>query len=240
MKNFLISAPFGNYITHVKCTSICGTYTLHKRGSWITRLYRAVTTIRPIKNGWVNRMELQNPGIRSIKKFNPKKIYSITAIQTEEWNELINLISEQVAVELNLSCPNIEPESEIRDHQVVACVKKFPIVIFKLSPTNEIYNQIDRLVNLGARYIHIANTLPTKRGGESGARLKSFSIKTIKNIRAKYPNIKIIGGGGIYSDKDVELYEKAGADYFSLATIWFNPWKAIQLLKNSTLFVDFR
>lgn len=194
------------------------------------RLYKAITTIRPIKNGWVNNMGLQNPGIKSVKIFNPHKIYSITAIQPEEWNELIDYIPKEIAVELNLSCPNIEQKPNISDHQVVAYINKFPVVIFKLSPTSEIYSQITRLVNLGSEYIHIANTIPTNRGGESGQRLKDFSIKIIKNIRDKYPNIKIIGGGGIYSDKDVILYKTAGADYFSLATIWFKPWKAIQLL----------
>lgn len=231
MKSFLISAPFGNYITHSKCTSVCGTYTLYKRGSWIKRLYRAVTTIRPTKNGWVNKIGLQNSGIRSVKTFDPQKIYSITAIQPEEWDGLINLIPKEIGVELNLSCPNIEQKPDISDQQITSYLNKFPVVIFKLSPTNEIYNQADRLVNLGAHYIHIANTLPTNEGGESGERLKDFSLKTIKNIRGKCPNIKIIGGGGIYSAKDVELYKNAGADYFSLATIWFKPWKAVKLLR---------
>lgn len=231
MKDFIISAPFGNYITHGKCTSICGTYTLHKRGSWLKRFYRAVTTIRPIKNGWVNKIGLQNPGIKSIKRFNSTKIYSVAAIQPEEWDELIDYIPKEIKVELNLSCPNIDQKSDISDPQAISYIKKFPIVIFKLSPTNQVYNEVDRLINLGAQYIHIANTLSTHRGGESGERLKLFSLKTIAAVREKYPNIKIIGGGGIYSDKDIELYKNSGANYFSLATIWFKPWKAIRMLK---------
>ena len=231
MKNFLISPPFGSYITHSKCTSVYGTYTLHKRGSWAKRLYRAIRTIRPIKNGWVNNIGLQNPGIKSVKKFDPEKIYSIASIQPEEWDRLIGYIPPNIIVELNLSCPNLEQKTDIDDQQVIDYLHKFPVVIFKLSPTNEIYNQGDRLVGLGAQYLHIANTLPTNRGGESGERLKEFSLKTIKNVRSKYSGIKIIGGGGIYSDKDIELYKNAGADYFSLATIWFKPWRAVQLLK---------
>ncbi len=231
MKDFLIGAPFGNYITHSKCTSVCGTYTLYKRGTWIKRLYRAITTIRPIKNGWVNKIGLQNPGIKSVKIFDPQKIYSIAAIQSEEWDELTNYIPEGIAVELNLSCPNIELSSDINDHQAVSYINKFPIVIFKLSPTKEIYGEVDRLVGLGARYIHIANTIPTDRGGESGERLKFFSLKIVEEVRRKYPDIKIIGGGGIYSAKDVELYKNVGANYFSLATIWFKPWKAVRLLQ---------
>ena len=231
MKDFFIGAPFGNYITHRKCTSVCGTYTLHRRGNWFTRFYRAIKTVRPIKNGWVNNIGLQNKGIKSVKNFHIEKIYSITAMQPKEWGQLINIIPSGVMVELNLSCPNIDQKPSIDDYQVSTYVKKFPIVIFKLSPTAEIYNQIDRLINLGAQYLHIANTFSGSKGGESGQRLKEFSLKVIMNVRVKYPNIKIIGGGGIYSNKDVELYRKVGANYFSLATIWFKPWKAVSLLR---------
>lgn len=231
MKDFIISPPFGNFINHPKCTSVVGTYTLHKRGGWIKKLYRAILTIRPIKNGWINNIGLQNPGIKSVKKFDQEKIYSIATIESSEWDDLINIIPKEITVELNLSCPNIDQKSDIHDDQVVSYINKFPIIIFKLSPTKEIYNQTDRLITLGAKYLHIANTIPTSRGGESGQRLKDFSVLTIQEIRNKYTNIKIIGGGGIYSHKDVELYKNAGADYFSLATIWFKPWKAIQLLR---------
>lgn len=230
MKDFIISPPFGSYINHGKCASVLGTYTLHKRGTRIERLYRAIKTIRPIKNGWMNNIGLLNPGISSVKKFNLNKIYSIAAIYSEEWDKIIDYIPKEIMVELNLSCPNIDRKTDISDKQVIVYINKFPIVLFKLSPTKEIYGQIDRLVSLGAQYIHISNTLPTSRGGEAGERLKFFSLETIKNIRRKYPGIKIIGGGGIYSSSDVELYKNAGADYFSLATIWFKPWKAVQLL----------
>lgn len=229
MKDFVISPPFGSYVNHSKCTSVLGTYTLHRRGNWVKRVYRAVRTIRPIKNGWVNNIGLLNPGIMAIKNFDPNKIYSIAAIQSEDWDKIIDYIPKEITVELNLSCPNIE-EVDIGDHQIVAYLNKFPIVIFKLSPNHEIYSQIGRLIGLGARFIHIANTLSIIRGGESGENLKIFSLETIKNIRGEYPKIKIIGGGGIYSSEDVKLYKNAGADYFSLATIWFKPWKAVQLL----------
>jgi len=230
MKRFIISAPFGNYITHRKCTSICGTFTLHRRGNVLTRLYRVLKTIRPVKNGWVNSIGLQNSGIDSVTKFRREKIYSITAITQDEWDILASVVPSYVMVELNLSCPNIKEKLVISDHQVRAYLKKFPIVIFKLSPTIDISNQIDRLINLGAEYLHIANTLSVPKGGESGQRLKEFSLETIAKVRIKYPNVKIVGGGGIYSSRDVRLYKKVGANYFSLATIWLKPWKATSLL----------
>ncbi len=231
MKDFVISPPFGNFIRHGICTSIMGTYTLNKRGGWLKKIYRAILTIRPIKNGWVNNIGLQNPGIKSIKKFDHNKIYSITAIEPGEWDELIVCIPKETRLELNLSCPNIHQKTLIADEQIKTYLNKYDFVIFKLSPTDQIYEEIDRLVSFGAKYIHIANTLAVQKGGESGERLKFFSLKAIINVRKKYPNLKIIGGGGIYSKEDIELYKKAGADYFSLASVWLNPYKAMRLLK---------
>jgi dihydroorotate dehydrogenase len=232
VKDFFIAAPFGNYITHKKCTSVCGTFTFNKRGNTLSRLYRSITTIRPIKGGWINNIGFQNPGIKSIKKFKTEKVYSIAAIKLEDWDEFLKIIPANIKLELNLSCPNIGQETKISNEQIKAYLEKYSTVIFKLPPIDEVYNQIDNLINLGSKYLHIANTIPIERGGESGGRLKLLSLEIIKEIRAKYPNVKIIGGGGIYSKEDVKLYKNAGADYFSLATILFRPWKAIKLLKN--------
>ncbi len=132
---------------------------------------------------------------------------------------------------MNLSCPNIGHNTDISDEQIKMYLQKYQTLIFKLSPTSEMYNQVDRLVKLGAKYIHIANTIPVPEGGESGERLKTFSLKAIRELKPKYPNINFIGGGGIYAQNDLELYRQAGANYFSLASIWFNPIKALRLLK---------
>ncbi len=208
-----------------------GTYTLNKRGGWIKKIYRVILTVRPINNGWINNIGLQNPGIKSIKKFYSNKIYSIASIEIEDWYELIEYIPKEAKLELNLSCPNVHQKTVITDDQIKSYISKYNFIIFKLSPTNEIYTEIDKLVNLGAKYIHIANTLPVEKGGESGERLKFFSLKTIINVRKKYPNLKIIGGGGIYLKEDIESYKKAGANHFSIASVWFSPLRAIRLLK---------
>src|SRR5258708_31459303 len=68
MKKFIISPPFGSFITHEKCTSVLGTYTLNQRGGWLKKIYRAMLTVRPIKNGRVNNIGLQNSGIKSVRR----------------------------------------------------------------------------------------------------------------------------------------------------------------------------
>ncbi len=231
VKTIIVSPPFGTLVRHKKCTSVLGTYTLERRGSWATKIWRVILTVRPTKGGWVNKIGLQNPGIKSVKHFQSDKIYSIAAISPEDWNEIINYIPEYAIVEMNLSCPNVGHSTDINDTQIEIYLKKFQTVIFKLSPTNEMYNQVDRLVKLGAKYIHIANTIPVPEGGESGERLKTFSLKAIRELKPKYPSINFIGGGGIYSIKDLQEYKESGAEYFSLASIWFNPLKALRLLR---------
>lgn len=82
-------------------------------------------------------------------------------------------------------------------------------------------------------HFHMCNTMPVKAGGESGKRLKRRSLMLICGVRKDFgDDFNIIGGGGIYSFGDVKEYQDAGATHFSLATIWFKPWKALKILKN--------
>ena len=89
--------------------------------------------------------------------------------------------------------------------------------------------------NAGFSAVHLCNTMPTPRGGQSGSMLKSLSLKWVERSKQICPNMKVIAGGGIYTPQDVIDYHNAGADYFSLATIWFTPWrvkKVVQQIKN--------
>ena len=56
-----IAAPFGNYLKFSNTLSVVGTYTLHPRKG---RLKQIIKTLRYVPgDGWVNRLELRNPGI---------------------------------------------------------------------------------------------------------------------------------------------------------------------------------
>lgn len=235
MKKFIISPPFGQFITHHQCTRVLGTYTLHRRGGWLNKFFRILLTLRPTPGGWINNVGLQNPGIKDIQVFQPEHIYSITAINHSDWDEMLKLIPEKTTIEINLGCPNTHTKTTISHNQVTKLIAKFPTAIFKLAATEDIYNEANQLINLGAKYLHIANTMPTPRGGESGKRLKEFSLNAIKKIKSSHPNVTIIGGGGIYSNTDIDTYTAAGAEHLSLATIWLKPWQAIKLLKNNQL-----
>lgn len=219
--DYYISPPFGNFINTDWATSIKGTFTmLPRRGA----IVKALTTIRPMRNGWVNKMGLRNPGIRSIKTFNDKYIYSIAALSPEDWNIFADDIPRGTKLELNVSCPNedvyIFPPKILADKY--DCIVKLAPYIPYARKDLHIHYLIDR----GFNKFHCCNTIE----GISGRPVKPLSLRRIEEIKKLLPSAYIIGGGGIYTPQDVKDYSNAGVDGISLSTIWFSPWKIKKVL----------
>ena len=56
--------------------------------------------------------------------------------------------------------------------------------------------------------------------------LRPYTNNLIDVLREKYgKNVTIIAGGGVRSKKDAENYIKRGADYVSVSTLLFNPFR---------------
>lgn len=221
LKPILISPPFGSRLPKFDwATSVCGSYTVHPRpGLW----GQVARTLRPVRGGWINQIGLRNVGIRNIK-FDADNIYSLCALEEDDYGVFYDVVPEDVPIEINLGCPNTEKLPPITD--LSPFVDKHPLVIVKLPPHNIARVWMSRCYKMGVRYFHLCNTLPTKDGGVSGEQLKFWSLRYIDHAVKHYkPFIKIIAGGGIYSPEDVQLYKDAGADYYSLSTAWFTPWK---------------
>lgn len=223
IKKFFISPPFGNYIKRSWATSVNGTYTLHRRSGLIRQI---IKTVRPIKGGWVNKIGFRNPGIKSIKKFKEGQIYSIAGLSIDEWDGLYDIVPASTMIELNVSCPNVG-ETNINYEIFKKFAAKYKWISVKVPPTDKVGELISTAYWAGIRIFHLCNTIPVEQGGESGERLKEKVIPIITEMKMLFPNMIIIAGGGIYGPTDIEDYKKAGADYFSLATIWFTPWKVL-------------
>jgi len=224
IKKIIISPPFGNYIERPWATSVKGTFTVARRPG---RFRRLILTLRPIRGGWVNKIGLRNPGLRSVKVFNPKHIYSISSVNSSnEWYELYDAIPNGIPVELNVSCPNVDFIHGIPNKIFHLFSTTSPLVILKIPPTHDGLLLTYRAYDNGIRYFHASNTIPSEYGGESGRNLKELNLLLIDELRKQFnDNIKIIAGGGIYTPEDIDMYMDKKADYFSLATIWFTPWK---------------
>jgi dihydroorotate dehydrogenase len=230
MKTILISPPFGNHLRVDWATPIRGTFTLEARPGLIKQV---VKTLRPTKDGWVNKIGLRNPGIKSIKDFSENEIYSVLGHSEYEWHLIRQVIPEKMNVEINLGCPNTNAYT-ITPHNLERYLSKFNRVIVKLPPTPAIFNLARMVQEIGVEYLHISNTLPTPAGGLSGRKLKDINLGSIEAIKILFPKLHIIGGGGIHTIDDLIDYKDAGAKFFSISTMCFSPIKFMNFSRSIT------
>lgn len=238
MKDIVISAPFGNYLSFADATSTVGTFTRHYRAGWIKRLWRILKTVRYSRRtqSWVNKLGLPNPGAEGFSRENlTGKVVSLHGFNKRDWEELAYLVRANdtvCCVELNLSCPNVGHRPSIAEVESSACLllRDGCEVIAKLPPVKWMDYAVP-LCDMGVRWFHCCNTIPTPGGGMSGKPLMQYSLWAIEELRQKYGDkIVLIGGGGITCNDDVLAYLKAGANRISVASMLFNPfnWRKIK------------
>jgi dihydroorotate dehydrogenase len=237
MHRVIIGAPFGNYITRDGITSTKGTFTSKKRAGPIKRTWKVLSTVRYYSRLqiWSNKLELPNPGIDDAE-FNAE-ILSIHGFDSNDWRYVITkaISKRPLALELNLSCPNVTKTSINEAVKAAKYAKEnFSEVIAKLSPIRWM-DYVTPLMDLGVTKFHLCNTIATPGGGLSGRVLKQYSIWAVDEVKQKYgSSATVIGGGGITSIDDVLDYLKVGADHCSVASMLFNPfnWKKLSVFKN--------
>jgi dihydroorotate dehydrogenase len=227
----VISAPFGNYIQPRGSTPTLGTFTLERRPGRLLQIIKTVRYRRGLR-AWVNKIGLRNPGMDwlagrvSAGRIDVSdKLVSVHGFNTGQWAALLNRIGEikPMAVELNMSCPNVGEIDWPADLFSRAIGTGVPVIV-KLPPVNY-QAMVEQAVDAGVRVFHCCNTLPVAEGGMSGRPLKPVTLDCIRDLRGKSQGgeLTIIGGGGIYEVNDIDDYAQAGADHFALGTQTMNP-----------------
>ncbi len=231
MKPLIISAPFGNYVQPRGATATLGSFTaLGRPGRW----WRTLATVRyyPRIGAWVNRIGLRNPGIgwlgervRAGRIDTSDKIVSIHGFSAEEWWALLEHIREikVLAVELNMSCPNVG-EIDWPEDLFARAGERGVRVIVKLPPVNW-QEMAGQALRAGVRTFHCCNTLPVPAGGISGKPLKPVALQCIRELQelGGVDRLTIIGGGGITTPADIDEYAAAGAMHVAIGTKAMNP-----------------
>lgn len=234
IKPLIVSAPFGNYIQPAGTTPTLGTFTTYRRGGWPARIWRMVLTVRynPFKKAWRNRIGLRNPGIdwlveqcKAGHKDVSDKIVSIHGMTNEEWVPVLDKAAalKPLAIELNISCPNVGHISWPDDLFARAVATGVPIIV-KIPPVR--YEQmVMQALAAGVRMLHCCNTLPSPKGGISGTPLRAEALKCIEDLRKlrDWDQLTVIGGGGVYEPEDVDAYADLGVKHVAIATKLFNP-----------------
>jgi dihydroorotate dehydrogenase (NAD+) catalytic subunit len=142
---------------------------------------------------------------------------------------------EVAAIELNLSCPNVDEAPETAAEIVAACRASTSLPLYaKLSPHAwNIGDVVRALEAAGADGISLVNTLrgltldarlaPTLArgaGGYSGPALRPVALAAVHAARSA-TSLPIVGMGGIASGRDVLEMVACGATHVALGTVLF-------------------
>jgi dihydroorotate dehydrogenase (NAD+) catalytic subunit len=224
---------------------------------------RPVPRVGPAGVGMLNGIGIQNPGIDAwLDKVAP----DLPAVPTQVWGSAVGNTPEEFAtvasgyasvgmpaVEVNLSCPNLDGHmfalSPALVTDVVSAVREAVDVPIgaKLSPNSEdIASVAAASAEAGADWVVLTNTawgagidIHTRRptlsgviGGYSGIPIKPLALRCVIEVHRALPELPIIGCGGIASGEDVIEYFLAGASAAGIGTIHFaEPRAAKRIIK---------
>ena len=216
-------------------------------------------------SGMLNAIGLQNPGVdRWLADDLPwlaargvPTIVSIAGRTTAEYRHLAERIRGAegvIAIEANISCPNVEDRNTVfackedatRD-AVSQVVRASSVPVFaKLTPDVTDITAIAAAAKAaGATGVSVINTLlgmaidaDTARprlgavtGGLSGPAIKPVAIRAVHQIHRALPDMPIIGMGGAMTATDVVEFLLAGASAVAIGTANFaNPLAGRELL----------
>ncbi len=167
------------------------------------------------------------------------------------------------AVEVNISCPNLEDRNNMFAHStesaaaVTAEVKKalprlpvFP----KLSPNVTSITEIaEAVLEAGADGLSVINTvfgmaidIRSKRpklagtmGGLSGPAIHPIAVRAVHEVHRTFPHVPIIGQGGVASADDALQMILAGATAVAVGTANFvNPDASLEIIEGISEFVE--
>ena len=217
-------------------------------------------------SGMLNSIGLQGPGIDVFLENDipwllnqqVKIVVSIAGETVDEYGVLarrLRAVSGISAVEVNISCPNVEnrgqvfackPESSIA---VIEAVRRniggeLPIIA-KLSPdVTDIVEIAGAVINAGVDGVALINTLlgmvidvnsmkpklAGKTGGLSGPAIRPVAVRAIYQVHQAFPKVPIVGMGGVSTGRDAFELVLAGASAISIGTANFgNPIAAINI-----------
>ncbi len=219
-------------------------------------------------SGMLNSIGLQGPGIDAflandvpwLLEQKARVVVSIAGETIEEYSTLarkLRSVAGLSAVEVNISCPNVENRGLVfacdpdASRRVIDGVRKtiggeLPIIA-KLSPDVTNLPDIARgVVDAGADALALINTvlgmvinldtmkphLGGKTGGLSGPAIRPVAVRAIYQVHAALPTTPILGMGGVASGRDALELILAGASGVSVGTASFGNPTALVKIQN--------
>ena len=206
-------------------------------------------------SGMLNAIGLQNPGIEQwldrdlpwLADRGARVIVSIAGNTVDDFRAVARRLAGHravVAIEVNLSCPNVEDRglvfacSPTDSSEVITAVAEEAVVpVFgKLtSDVTDIIAVAHAVVNAGARGLTLINTLLgmaidpetgkpelyNTYGGLSGPAIRPVAIRNVHQVHQALPDVPILGCGGVRQVEDVIQFLRAGASAVAVGTATF-------------------
>jgi dihydroorotate dehydrogenase (NAD+) catalytic subunit len=219
-------------------------------------------------SGMLNSIGLQGPGIDAFLQRDlpwllargARAVVSIAGGTVDEYAELAGRLSDAAgvtAVEVNISCPNVEDRGQVfacdpaAAAAVTAAVRgrlRYDVPVFvKLSPdVTDIVTVARACVEAGADGLSMINTLlglvidtdamrpalAATTGGLSGPAIRPIAVRCVWQVREALPDVPIIGMGGVRTARDALELILAGAAMVSVGTaIFHDPSACARILR---------
>jgi dihydroorotate dehydrogenase (NAD+) catalytic subunit len=196
-------------------------------------------------------------------------IVNIAGETIEEFVKLAEIVEgvEGVSgIEINVSCPNIRAGGVVfgADPQAVADVTAavrrattLPIIV-KLSPNSgdagptavaaatsgaDAVSLINTITGMSIDTRNRRPTLANVMGGLSGPAIKPIALRMVyevaRELRSGYPNVPVIGIGGIANATDALEFLMAGASAIQVGTMTFvNPRAGVEIIEGLEAFLQ--
>ncbi len=217
----------------------------------------------PLPAGMLNSVGLQNGGVEnwlkrelpSLSATGARVVASIWGFSADDYRKVASLLGDAVragtavgvvAVEANISCPNVEDRRRMFAHsregvsEAVGAAadgldRALPLWA-KMSPNVTDLPELAGVArSAGAEAVTLINTLMglaidpvTGRtrlggggGGWSGPAIHPVAVRAVYETRAAWPDLPIIGVGGVVSGQDAAELIAAGADAVQVGTANF-------------------
>jgi len=220
--------------------------------------------VRPVACGMLNGVGLQGPGVAAWLEHDAPRLEATgAAVVASIWGRTVEgfaraaaLLADApacvVAVEVNVSCPNLEDRSKMFAHSPSATAEAVDAAAAcrrprwaKLSPNvSDIAEIAGAALGAGAEALTLVNTLlgmaidlEGRRpalgagGGLSGAALHPVAVRAVHDCRRAFPDASIIGVGGVSRGDDAVELLLAGADAVQVGTATFaDPRAPLRIL----------
>ncbi|MDG2438211.1 MAG: dihydroorotate dehydrogenase [Ilumatobacter sp.] len=220
--------------------------------------------IHPTTQGMLNAVGLQGPGVEHwlvnvlppLVDTGASVVCSIWGRSLEEYQIAAEMLAdappEVVAVEVNLSCPNLEGRGAIFAHDIELSAAVMSATAgcnrprwAKLSAnTDRIIEVAAAVQDAGAEAVTCVNTLlglaydpdslvttlGVGGGGYSGRAIHPVAVRAVHDVHAALPDLPIVGVGGVASGWDAVEMFLAGASAVQVGTASFaNPRAAANI-----------